>query len=76
MLNLKSESRNGETLIYNVSATSLYPNFRKENTGAAGAIQFSGTKSHTFSLSDSKFSKTVSRIKGGILAYQTTYPDE
>lgn len=38
MLKLVSESSNGFTNITDMKANNLFPNFRKENTGDAGAI--------------------------------------
>lgn len=69
MLRLKSERKKGKSTMTKLNVRDLYPNFRKENSGSAGAILFSGTRTHNLTLTDSKFSKTVSRIKGGIFSF-------
>jgi hypothetical protein len=62
LIHLRNEIKNGSTQMDKIKVKNAYPNFRKENSGQAGAINFYTQKTHNFTLTDSTFNRTASRI--------------
>lgn len=49
-IHLQNEYRNGASVLSGIDVKNAYPNFRKENSGAAGAINFYTKKVILFSI--------------------------